>query len=185
MAIARNTLGTVVAVAAMESHDFSKPARHSIRLQKEHGIDGDAHAGHFVKHRYLAKRQPRLLNLRQAHLLSSELLQDLEKLGHRVRAGELGENITTSGLELELLPLGTLLTFGDASTIELTGLRTPCALIDRFQAGLKRHLITRSQAGAKLRCGVFGVVRANGSISAGDTIAACLPEQPWQLLPAL
>src|SRR5689334_15998607 len=115
MAIARNTLGTVVAVAAMESHDFSKSARHSIWLQKEHGIDGDAHAGHFVQHRYLAKRQPRLRNLRQAHLLSSELLQDLEKLGHRVCAGELGENITTSGLELELFPLGTVLTFGDAS----------------------------------------------------------------------
>ena len=49
------------------------------------------------------------------------------------RAGELGENITTAGLDLERMPLGTLIELGPTAIIELTGFRTPCVLIDRFR----------------------------------------------------
>ena len=73
-----------------------------------------------------------LLNLRQVHLIPAELFKDLRRHGYDIAPGELGENITTSGIELETLPSGTLLAIGDEALLELTGLRTPCALIDRL-----------------------------------------------------
>ncbi|WP_347951979.1 MOSC domain-containing protein [Bradyrhizobium sp. SSUT77] len=130
--------GTVVAVAADRGHHFSKPPQDHIVLVEGHGVEGDAHAGAFVRHRYLARRQPRLSNLRQVHLIPSELFASLLEAGFEVAAGDLGENITTAGLDLERMPFGTIIELGPAAIIELTGLRTPCVLIDRFQAGLKR-----------------------------------------------
>lgn len=59
---------------------------------------------------------------------------------------ELGENITTVGLQLEQMPLRTLIQLGSSAIVELTGLRTPCVLIDRFQSGLKRHVLSLAAA---------------------------------------
>jgi MOSC domain-containing protein YiiM len=96
------------------------------------GVEGDAHAGSFVRHRYLARRQPGFPNLRQVHLIRSELFASLREVGFEVGAGDLGENITTAGLDLERMPLGTRVALGPSAIVELTGLRTPCVLIDRF-----------------------------------------------------
>jgi hypothetical protein len=115
--------GTVVAVAADRGHHFSKPPQHRIVLVEGHGVEGDAHAGAFVRHRYLARRQPRLPNLRQVHLIPSELFASLLETGFEVVAGDLGENITTAALDLERMPLGTLVELGPTAMIELTGLR--------------------------------------------------------------
>ena len=101
--------GTVVAVAADRGHHFSKRPQGSIVLVEEHGVEGDAHAGAFVRHRYLARRRPRFPNLRQVHLIPRELFDTLRALGYDVYPGELGENITTAGLELERLPVGTII----------------------------------------------------------------------------
>lgn len=101
--------GTVVAVAADRQHHFSKPSRDQVLLVEGHGVEGDAHAGAFVRHRYLARRRPRLPNLRQVHLIPSELFATLAEAGFELGAGELGENITTIGLDLERMPLGTLI----------------------------------------------------------------------------
>ena len=109
-----------------------------VLLVEGYGVEGDAHAGAFVKHRYLARRQPRLANLRQVHLIPSELFEALRLEGYGVGPGELGENMTTIGLELERMPLRTLIQLGPSAVVELTGLRTPCVLIDRFRTGLKR-----------------------------------------------
>ena len=177
--------GTVVAVAADRGHHFSKPPRDRIVLLEAHGVKGDAHAGPFVRHRYLARRQPRLPNLRQVHLIPSELFASLSKAGFKVAAGELGENITTAGLDLERMPLGTLLEFGPTAIIELTGLRTPCVLIDRFRAGLKRQVLSSEETGPPFKCGVLGVVRAGGPVAAGDTAGIRLPSSPFRALPAL
>lgn len=95
-----------------------------------YGVEGDAHAGPFVRHRYLARRRPRLPNLRQIHLIPSELFVSLANAGFSIAAGDLGENITTTGLDLERLPLGYLIELGPTAIVELTGLRTPCVLID-------------------------------------------------------
>ena len=178
-------VGKVVAVACDRGHHFSKPPRDRIVLVEGHGVEGDAHAGPFVRHRYLARRRPRLPNLRQVHLIPSERFAHLREAGFAVAAGDLGENITTAGLELELMPLGTLIEFGPTAIIELTGLRTSCVLIDRFRAGLKRHVLSSAEMGPPFRCGVLGVVRAGGPVSAGDDARARLPSSSFRALPAL
>jgi hypothetical protein len=172
--------GRVAAVAADRGHHFSKPTNGRIILVEGHGVEGDAHAGPFVRHRYLARRRPRLPNLRQVHLIPSELFATLFKAGFEVGAGDLGENITTAGLDLERMPLGTLIELGPMAMIELTGLRTPCVLIDRFQAGLKRQVLSSAETGPPFKCGVLGVVRA---VAAGDTARSRLPSTSFRALP--
>ncbi|MGY4330911.1 hypothetical protein ACVWWG_005328 [Bradyrhizobium sp. LB7.2] len=177
--------GTVVAVAADRGHHFSKPPQNRIELVEGHGVEGDAHAGAFVRHRYLARRQPRLANLRQVHLIPSELFASLLEAGFEVEAGDLGENITTAGLDLEWMPLGTLIELGPAAVIELTGLQTRCVLIDRFQAGLKRQVLSSAETGPPFKSGVLGVVRAGGSVAADDRARVRLPSSSFRALPAL
>src|SRR6187431_3064917 len=121
--------GCVAAVSADRAHRFAKPVRAAIRLIKDHGIEDDAHAGPLVAHRYLARKTPALPNRRQVHLIQSELFADLLQQGFAVNPGELGENITTTGIDLLNLPLGSLLHLGEGALVELTGLRTPCGQI--------------------------------------------------------
>jgi MOSC domain-containing protein YiiM len=177
--------GTVVAVAADRGHHFSKPSQDQILLLEGHGIEGDAHAGRFVRHRYLARRRPSLPNLRQVHLIPAELFASLSEAGFEVAAGDLGENITTAGLDLERMPLGTLIELGPTAILELTGLRTPCLLIDHFRAGLKRRVFSSEETGPPFKCGVLGVVRAGGPVAAGDTAQIRLPSTSFRALPAL
>ncbi|MGY0572467.1 MOSC domain-containing protein [Bradyrhizobium sp. RDM12] len=177
--------GRVISVTADRGHHFSKPPRDQIVLVEGHGVEGDAHAGPFVRHRYLARRRPRLPNLRQVHLIASERLAHLREAGFAVAAGDLGENITTAGPDLKLMPLGTLIELGPTAIIELTGLRTPCVLIDRFRAGLKRHVLSSAETGPPFKCGVLGVVRAGGAVAAGDTARVRLPSTSFETLPAL
>jgi hypothetical protein len=177
--------GRVVAVAADRGHHFSKPIQDRILLVEGHGVEGDAHAGPFMRHRYLARRRPRLPNLRQVHLIPSELFASLLKAGFEVGAGELGENITTAGLDLEGMPLRTLIELGPTTIIELTGLRTPCVLIDRFRPGLKRQVLSSAERGPPFKCGVLGVVRVGGTVVAGDTARVRLPSTSFRGLPAL
>ncbi|MCP3442312.1 MOSC domain-containing protein [Bradyrhizobium sp. CCGUVB14] len=177
--------GAVVAVAADSRHRFSKPVHEHIMLIESYGVEGDAHAGEFVRHRYLARRHPRLPNLRQVHLLPCELFDDLQGAGFVVTPGELGENITTAGLNLEAMPLGTRIELGPTAIVELTGLRTPCVLIDRFRAGLKKQVVSSVKTGPAFRCGVLGAVRAGGRVAAGDTARVLLPDGNHDRLPAL
>lgn len=133
----------------------------------------------------MARRRPRLPNLRQVHLIPFEIFAELRTEGYDVGPGELGENITVAGLELERLPLGTVIRLGTTVAVELTGLRTPCVLIDRFQSGLKRHMIRKDICGPKFKCGVLGVVRIGGWVSLGNAAWAELPDEPQQPQPNL
>lgn len=177
--------GIVVSVSADRGHRFSKIPQRDILLVEGHGVEGDAHAGPFVRHRYLARRQPRLPNLRQVHLIPSELFGTLRRCGYEIGAGELGENITTVGLGLEEMPLGTRILLGPTASVELTGLRTPCVLIDRFRSGLKQHLLAFAKTGPAFRCGVMGVVRTGGRVAAGDVARVVLPSPPVRALPPI
>jgi MOSC domain-containing protein YiiM len=177
--------GSIVAVAANSEHRFSKPIKDTITLIEGHGVEGDAHAGRFIKHRYLEKQKPNLFNTRQVHLITSELFVHLSLLGFKVTPGNLGENMTTQGLDLERLPLGTRLHIGPLAVVELTGLRTPCGLIDRFQKGLKRVMIGAKSDFPRFRCGVLGVVNHGGVVTVGDAMRAKLPMRPSTALPAL
>lgn len=175
--------GKVVAVCAATKHGFSKTPRLAITLVTGLGVEGDAHSGSFVKHRYLARRNPRALNIRQIHLIPAELFDVLQAAGYDVASGDLGENIVTADLDLESLPLDTELRAGSA-VIRLTGLRTPCVLIDRFSAGLKARLVADGP-GPPFRAGVMGVVTGGGVVVPGDRIRTVLPAEPRRALPAV
>jgi MOSC domain-containing protein YiiM len=177
--------GKVAAVAADPGHHFSKPVQDRIVLVEDHGVEGDAHAGPFVRHRYLARRRPPLPNLRQVHLMPAELFAFLAEAGFEVAAGDMGENITTTGLDLERMPLGTLIELGPTALVELTGLRTPCVLIDRFRACLKRQVLSSAETGPPFKSGVLGVVRAGGTVAAGDAARIRLASSSFRPLPAV
>jgi hypothetical protein len=177
--------GTVISVASDPEHRFSKTTRENINLIEGHGVEGDAHAGRKVKQRFLARTKPWLANFRQIHLMPSELFDDLRADNFFVGPGELGENVTTAGVHLVALPLGTFVSLGQTAVVEITGLRTPCVLIDRFRKGLKKKMIGRENGDPVFKCGVLGVVRAGGRVAAGDVIRAELPCRPWKPLPKL
>ncbi|WP_244553014.1 MOSC domain-containing protein [Bradyrhizobium erythrophlei] len=137
-----------------------------------------------MRHGYLARRNPKAPNLRQVHLIPSELFDALRTSGFEVCQGDLGENIATVGLDLECLPLGTLLLLGASAMLELTGLRTPCVLIDRFMCGLKNRLQGEA-AGPRFKAGVMAIVTEGGEVSPGDRIRAVLPPPPHLDLPPI
>lgn len=161
----------VVAVHAKADHAFSKDTRPWIDLIEGRGVDGDAHAGATVRHRSRVAKDPTQPNLRQVHLLQHEVLLELAQRGLPVEPGQMGENITTSGIDLLALPEGTVLGIGGVATVRVTGLRNPCAQIEAFRPGLLAAVLDRAQDGSLLRkAGVMGVVLASGRVSAGDTI---------------
>lgn len=174
---------SVVAVSSSPEHGFSKPNRPSISLVAGLGVAGDAHSGELVKHRYLVRRDSTQPNLRQIHLIQAELFDSLRERGHEVAPGELGENVTTRGVDLLALPTGSVLQLGEDATIELTGLRNPCGQIDHFQDGLMSLLRFRDSDGSIVRsAGVMGVVLADGVVRSGDRIRVGTPDEPHQPL---
>lgn len=171
--------GTVVAVARSPKHSFSKTSQESLRLIEGLGVEGDAHAGVTVKHRSRVARNPTQPNLRQVHLLQSEVLDALRSSGFPIADGALGENVTTSGLDLFNLPAGSLLHIGENAVVRVTGLRNPCSQIEDFHEGLLAAVIERDRAGHVIRkTGVMSVVVMGGVIQPGDTIRVELPPQP-------
>lgn len=174
---------SVVAVSRSPTHSFSKPNVESIRLVAGLGIEGDAHAGETVKHRSRVKVDPTQANLRQVHLVHAELFDELAAKGFPVAAGEMGENITTRGIDLLALPVGTRLHIGSSAVVELTGLRNPCVQIDRFQKGLMAAMLGRDGEGRLIRkAGVMGIVLTGGEVHPGDAISVSLPPEPHRRL---
>jgi MOSC domain-containing protein YiiM len=166
----------VLAVHRSSSHSFSKFAEDAITLVAGLGVEGDAHAGATVKHRSRVRRDPSQPNLRQVHLLQAELFDELMARDHAVWPGDMGENITTRGIDLLALPTGTRLRLGSDAVIELTGLRNPCSQIDRFQPGLMAAVLDRdAQGGVVRKSGVMAIVIQGGEVRAGSPIVAELP----------
>lgn len=175
--------GTVAAISRNETYSFSKPNRDSIRLLAGLGVEGDVHAGVTVRHRPRVARDPTQPNLRQVHLLHEEFFAEVGEEGFKVAAGELGENITTRGIDLLGLPVGTLLRIGESAVLEVTGLRHPCLRIDAFQEGLLKQVIGRDEAGNIVRRpGIMSIVKEGGVVRPGDTIEAELPDGPHRPL---
>ncbi len=175
--------GHVAAVHRSAEHGFSKATVSAIDLVTGQGVAGDAHAGATVKHRSRVARDPTQPNLRQIHLLQGELLDSLKAQGFAVAPGELGENVTTHGVDLLGLPRGSRLQLGDAAVVAVTGLRNPCAQIERFRAGLLQAVLDRDAVGVLVRkAGVMAVVLRDGRVQAGDALVATLPPTPHQPL---
>jgi len=175
--------GTVTAVSLSAEHTFSKAHRESIRLLAGLGVEGDAHLGRTVKHRSRVAQDPTQPNLRQVHLIHAELHDELRAAGFRVEAGDMGENVTTRGVDLLGLPTGARLHLGTGAVVEVTGLRNPCAQIDRFQPGLLAAVLGRDAHGSPVRkAGVMGIVLAGGEVRPGDTVRVELPPEPHRPL---
>lgn len=177
---------TVLAVHKSAGHTFSKPTVDEIRIIEGLGVEGDAHAGTTVQHRYDAAREPDRPNNRQVHLIQSELFAELAGKGFDVAPGAMGENVTTTGIDLLALPLGTVLRLGADAAVELTGLRSPCKYINDLHAGLVQAVLDRDADGNLVRkAGVMSVVRAGGTVRAGDPVGVELPSGAHTPLPVL
>ena len=167
---------TVIGVHLSPQHTFTKHAQSVIELVAGEGVKGDAHAGATVKHGHLKVKGADEPNLRQVHLIATELIEELRSEGFNVERGSMGENITTSGVHLTLLPHGTRLVFASGAAIELTGIRTPCKQLNGFQDGLLDAVREKNEAGEFRRpVGVLGVVIASGIVAPQDSITVQLP----------
>jgi hypothetical protein len=174
---------TVTAVSRSGDHTFSKYNEPDIRLLAGLGVEGDAHSGVTVKHRSRVAQDPTRPNLRQVHLIQAELHDELEEQGFQVAPGQLGENVTTRGVDLLALPVGALLRLGDEAVVEVTGLRNPCLQIDGFRAGLLKRVVGRDETGRLVRrAGIMAVVVAGGEVRPGDAVGVELPPVPHRLL---
>jgi len=175
-------LGKVVAVSSNSKHLFSKNNRLSIKLVEGLGVEGDAHFGSTVKHRSRVAQNPNQPNLRQVHLIHSELFEDL-KDQFTIEPGQMGENITTIGINLLDLPTDTLIYIGTTAIIKVTGLRNPCAQIDNFKPGLLKAVLDKDAEGNLIRkAGIMGVILQSGEVKPGDSISIKMPSKPYKKL---
>ncbi|MBO1767650.1 MOSC domain-containing protein [Allobranchiibius sp. GilTou38] len=168
----------VVAVHVSGVHEFSKQAVERIMLDEGLGVRGDAHYGVTVQHRSRVAQDPSQPNLRQVHLIPVEVLEELGRAGYDVAPGDLGENITTRGIALLDLAVGTRLTIAGA-TVTVMGLRNPCRQIEDFRPGLLKRLVHTTDDGRVERlAGVMGVVSRGGTVADGDPIEVEPPPGP-------
>ena len=175
--------GVVTAVSRSARHTLTKPNEDKIQLLVGLGVEGDAHSGVTVKHRSRVARDPSQPNLRQVHLIHAELHDTLQKQGFAVSAGRMGENVTTRGVDLLGLPIGTRLCLGNTAVIEVTGLRNPCAQLDRIQRGLMAATLGRDRIGDLVRkAGIMAMVLTDGDVRPGDRISVELPGEPFRSL---
>ncbi|MEP6870541.1 MAG: MOSC domain-containing protein [Anaerolineaceae bacterium] len=166
----------VTAVSRSSTHTMTKPKEGSIHLLAGLGVEGDAHQGRTVKHRSRVARNPNQPNLRQVHLIHSELHDELRSNGFDLVPGQMGENVTTRGVDLLSLPTGSRLHLGANAVVELTGLRNPCGQLDGIAEGLMAAVLGRDPAGNLVRkAGVMAIVVTGGEIRPGDLIEVRLP----------
>ena len=175
--------GLVTAVGRSAGHTFGKPTEDGIRLLAGLGVEGDAHMGETVKHRSRVRQDPSQPNLRQVHLVHAELHDGLRAAGFDVSAGQMGENVTTRGVDLLGLPTGTTLLLGETASVKITGLRNPCKQLDGLRPGLMRAVLDRDEGGNLVRkAGVMGVVIEGGEVRPGDKVRVELPPAPHRPL---
>lgn len=175
--------GRVESVNASPGYALRTPARAAIRLLEGLGVEGDAHMGSTVRHRSRMRRDPAQPNLRQVHLMHAELHDELREQGFGVGAGEMGENVTTRGVDLLGLPVGARLRLGPEAVVEVTGLRNPCTQLDGLAPGLMAAVLGRDADGGLVRkAGIMAVVVTEGHVRPGDSIRVDLPSTPHRRL---
>ena len=147
MARAATTEGKVKAISISEQRGTPKSNVPAVRLSVGLGIEGDAHAGRWH---------------RQLSLLGIESIAKMNARGAEVGPGDFAENITTEGIDLLRLPVGTRLRLGAECEIEVTQLGKVCH--DRCE------IFKRVGDCIMPREGIFAKVLKGGEIRAGDCI---------------
>lgn len=186
--------GVAISVSFCSDHIFSKPQADSITLLEGLGVEGDAHCGVTVQHRSRLHIKPPPPNLRQVHLIQSELFYEFNSVTgpdakpYVVKPGDLGENITTLGLDLLALGVGTKLHFFNPGSDEeagkehpvvtVTGLRNPCPQISKFQKGLQEQCLVRnaSREIVERKAGIMTTVDVGGVVRMGARIVVEKPD---------
>ena len=169
----------VEAVHRSPEHGVGKEMMAAITLIAGHGVEGDAHAGATAQHLSRLANQAAEPNLRQVHLMHAELFDELAAAGFSVGPGQMGENVTTRGVDLLALPKGATVRLGEAAVVEITGLRNPCAQLNTIQPGLMQATLAKDDEGGLVRkTGVMGVVLSGGVVRAGDGLRVELPAEP-------
>jgi MOSC domain-containing protein YiiM len=116
-------------------------------------------------------------------LIHAELHDELNAQGFNVSAGQMGENITTRGVDLPGLPTGTRLLLGKEAVVGITGLRNPCYQLDDFKHGLLKACLDHDGEGNLIRkAGVMGIVLVGGEVFPHDSIRIEYPPEPHQVL---
>ncbi|MFT5169473.1 MAG: MOSC domain-containing protein YiiM [Candidatus Omnitrophota bacterium] len=121
------------------------------------GLEGDGH--NHDKHYRL---------IQAVCLQDVERLSDLNTEGYDLFAGSTGENLTVKNLNVNGLPLGTILGFKSGVEIELAKVRKPCYVLDEIDEKLKEDIVGR--------CGMYAQVNKEGVINEGDVITVKLPD---------
>ena len=174
---------SVIAVSRSATHSILKKNQASIRLEAGLGVAEDAHRGVTVQHLSRIARDPTTPNYRQVHLIHTELFDELEASGFEIAPGQMGENVTTRGIDLLGLPAGARLRLGAEAVVEVTGLRNPCLQLDGIAPGLMKATLARDASGRLVRkAGIMGVVIAGGEVRPGDAIEVELPPPPHRAL---
>lgn len=177
-------MASVVATALSTEHKFTKRTVSSIKLLQGLGVEGDCHLGESVQHRSRLHIKPAPANLRQVHLVEQEILTQRD-----LTAAEIGENITTKGIDLLNLSKGTKLHFlspevgnedalgQEHAIVTLTGLRNPCPQIEKHRKGLQETFIERDSDRKIInrKAGVMSTVDVSGVVMAGMRIVVQEP----------
>jgi len=175
--------GKIIALSKSDAHTFNKYNCEKISLLQGLGVDGDAHLGKTVKHRSRISKDPLQPNLRQVHLIHSELFDELAEKNFFVAPGDMGENITTQGIDLLNLPRHAILKIGASAAIQITGLRNPCSQLESIKKGLMKAVLDQDEHGNLIRkAGIMGIVLQGGDVFVGDEILIHLPDHPFEKL---
>ncbi len=139
--------GIIRAISVSEKKGIAKVNVDRAELRAEHGIVDDAHAGP---------------GIRQVSLLADESVDKLRSKMPELKAGDFAENITTQGIDLVALPLGTRLALGSKAVLEMTQIGKECHS--------RCHIYDTVGDCVMPREGVFGVVVSGGAIRPGDKL---------------
>ena len=167
-----NIQGSVVSVCKRAKPGLPKYEVEIIQLRENYGVDGDYHAGKFVRHRYLAKKDPTKPNLRQVLIIDTLILAEIEDHGIRLKPGMLGENIILDGLSVMELTIGTQLRIGEA-LLELTEVRNPCLQLNETHPRLLKAVATKVDGKVRRNAGMMARILSGGSIQPGDPVVLC------------
>lgn len=175
-----NPTPKIIALSKSETHTLQKFAQAKIELIKGIGVKGDAHSGKKVKHRSRVAQNTNQPNLRQVHLIHSELFDELKIKGFEISPAQMVENITTRNIDLLSLPKDTILKIGTNAEVQITGLRNPCDQLDGIQKGLMKAVLDRDAQGNLIRkAGIMGIVLKTGIIKIDDEIIIEFPTKPF------
>ena len=142
-----NQKGVVIAVCMSERKGMPKEDVGRGLLVKEHGLEGDVHAGNWH---------------RQVSLLSVSSINKIKEQGLEIENGDFAENLTVDGIDVWTLPVGTRLTVGQEALLEVTQIGKECHA--------RCAIFYRAGDCVMPREGIFARVLKTGPVAAGDEL---------------